>query len=46
MDDASVATRYPDSLKEISKKYKKTNTKIILGKTKMVLKWINEELTK
>lgn len=46
MDDASVATRYPDSLKEISNKYKKTNTKTILAKTKTVLKWINEEQIK
>jgi HEPN domain-containing protein len=46
MDDAGVATRYPETLKKISRKYKKSNTLIILTKTKEALDWIKEELIK
>jgi HEPN domain-containing protein len=46
MDDAGVATRYPETLKEISSKYKKNDTLIILTKAKEVLDWTKEELIK
>ena len=46
MDDAGVATRYPETLKEISSKYKKNDTFIILTKAKEVLDWTKEELIK
>ncbi|MBI1937750.1 MAG: HEPN domain-containing protein [Ignavibacteriales bacterium] len=45
IDDASVATRYPESLKEISKKFKKKNTSEIFERTNEVLRWIKEKLT-
>ncbi len=43
MDDAGVATRYPETLSLISSKYKKGNTEIILAKTKEALDWIKED---
>ena len=46
MDDAGIATRYPETLSQISRRYRKGNTFIILDKTKMVLSWIKEDLTK
>lgn len=46
MDDAGIATRYPDSLKIISQNYKKKNTLDIINKTREILEWIKEELIK
>ena len=45
IDDASVATRYPESLKKISNQYKMKNTTVIYERTKEVLSWIKKELT-
>lgn len=46
MDDAGVARRYPETLKEIGNKYKKDDTLIILTKAKEILDWTKEELKK
>ena len=46
LDNAGVATRYPESLKIISSEYKKKNTLDILVKSKEILRWLKKELTK
>lgn len=46
LDSESIATRYPESLRKISSKYKKNNTRILLDNTNEVLNWLKEELKK
>ena len=43
MDDAGVATRYPESLSIISSKYTKEKALFIISKTKEMLEWIKTE---
>jgi HEPN domain-containing protein len=46
MDDAGVATRYPETLKIIGSRYTKEKTLIIIENTKEVLDWTKGELIK
>src|ERR1035437_5921182 len=43
---ASVATRYPEDLTQISKEFTQIKTKQILDNTKELLQWLKNELVK
>lgn len=46
LEDAAVATRYPDSLTKLSEQFSKESTFDILSKTKEFLKWLMTEYKK
>ena len=41
----SVPAKYPDDLKSVFGKFNKKQTKVILSKSKKVMKWLKKELT-
>lgn len=46
LDDAAVATRYPDSLTKLSEQFSKETAFEILSRTKELLKWLTTEYKK
>lgn len=46
LEDAAVATRYPDSLTKLSEQFDKESSFEILSKTKELLKWLMTEYKK
>ena len=44
LNGVSIPTRYPDELKRMQKDYNKTKTKVLIGKSREVLKWLKERL--
>ena len=46
LEDAAVATRYPDSLTKLSEQFDKESSFKILSKTKELLKWLMTEYKK
>jgi len=44
LNEANIATRYPESLEKVKAAYTEEATREILSKTKEVLQWINELL--
>ncbi len=44
LNEANIATRYPESLENLQKAYKKTITRDIILNTKEALAWIKQQL--
>ena len=44
LNEANIATRYPESLEKLQKTYTKKITKEIIANTKEVLAWIKQQL--
>ena len=40
MNGVSVLTRYPDELKKMQKVYNRAQAKVLLEKSKVLLKWL------
>jgi len=46
LNEVSISTRYPEELQKLLKEYGKERVKIILDKSREVLKWLKKELKK
>jgi HEPN domain-containing protein len=44
IDNVSVATRYPEDLRTLSKEFNRETTKHILADTKRMIKWLKQHL--
>lgn len=44
IDNVSVATRYPEDLRTLSKEFDKETAKRILNETKRMIKWLKQQL--
>jgi HEPN domain-containing protein len=44
LDNVSVATRYPEDLRTLSKEFNQDTAKLILAETKRMIKWLKQHL--
>jgi len=44
LDNVSVATRYPEDLRTLSKEFNQDTAKKVLTETKRMIKWLKQQL--